>query len=177
MERLHASYFFYLLPRPDKFIPVGHYLPSAILLGASITLNGFDIPNPTEGMLWMIPPFIVALAGWILQSPLVSFVGLLIPRPKGDAQRSMRSITHLIFGAIIPTLAMVNFPQAILLALVSMTFLSPYKPVKVMGMAIHPWLLSRAGMDLKWEWEILGNMTWVAIFVVWLPLSVISVMI
>ncbi|KIR98712.1 hypothetical protein L804_04296 [Cryptococcus deuterogattii 2001/935-1] len=51
LERLHASYFFYLLPFPDHFIPVGNYLPAAVLLGASLTVGGLDCPAPEEGGL------------------------------------------------------------------------------------------------------------------------------
>jgi len=177
LERLHASYFFYLIPRPDKFIPVGNYLPSVILLGASVTLNGFDIPTPIEGILWLVPPFLVAILGWLVQSPLVSFIGILIPKPKGTAKRSASSMAHLLFGAIIPTLGMVNFPQAVMLAFITMTFLFPWKPVRVAAMAAHPYILARAGIDLQWEWEVVGNLTWVMVYAIWVPLSVIAAMI
>jgi glycosylphosphatidylinositol transamidase len=177
LERLHASYFFYLLPLPGKFIPVGHYLPSAILMGASVTLGGFDIPDPVSGFIYLVPPVLIAALGWVLQSPLVSFLGLLVPRPQGDAKRSMKSMAHLGFGAIIPTLAMVNFPQAILLALVTFTLLAPYRLVRIFGMALHPYLLEKLGVDLQHEWEVIGNLTWVGVFALWVPLSVVSMMI
>lgn len=188
LERLHASYFFYLLPRPGKFIPVGNYLPSAILIGASITFGGFDIPNPVEGLLWLLPAAGVAVLGWILQTPLVSFLGLVLPRPgsrrlekgvEGDdsTRRSMIGLVHLLYGAIIPTLAMVNFPQAILLALITLTFLAPYRPIRILGMAFHPYLLEKAGIDLRWEWEVVGNLSWVGVFAIWVPFSVVAVMI
>jgi glycosylphosphatidylinositol transamidase len=177
LERLHASYFFYLFPRPGKFIPVGNYLPAVILLGASITLNGFDIPTPVEGLLWMVPPFLVAIIGWLVQSPLVSFIGILFPKPDGTAKRSMSGMAHLLFGAIIPTLGMVNFPQAVLLGVISTVFLAPWRPVRVLAMAVHPFLLSRAGVDLRWEWEVVGNLSWIGVFAVWVPLSVVAAMI
>jgi glycosylphosphatidylinositol transamidase len=60
LERLYASYF-YLLSAPDHFIPVGHYLPAAVLLGASITLGGFDCPRPFLGVLWLLPATAMAL--------------------------------------------------------------------------------------------------------------------
>lgn len=40
LERLHASFFFYLLTSPDEFIVIGKYLTSAVLVGISLELNG-----------------------------------------------------------------------------------------------------------------------------------------
>ncbi len=40
LERLHASFFFYLLTGPTTFIPIGKYLPSAVLIGIGMELNG-----------------------------------------------------------------------------------------------------------------------------------------
>ena len=40
LERLHASFFFYIMTTPSKFLKIGMYLPSAILAGASLMLGG-----------------------------------------------------------------------------------------------------------------------------------------
>ncbi|KAF8343901.1 GPI transamidase component Gaa1 [Cantharellus anzutake] len=40
LERLHASFFFYLLTGPTTFIPIGKYLPSVVLIGIGMELNG-----------------------------------------------------------------------------------------------------------------------------------------
>ncbi len=40
LERLHASFFFYLFVNPDHYSQVGSYLPVAILLSAVMTLGG-----------------------------------------------------------------------------------------------------------------------------------------
>ncbi|KAF8308107.1 Gaa1-like protein [Clavulina sp. PMI_390] len=40
LERLHASFFFYLFTSPDEFIVIGMYLPSAVLIGIGLELNG-----------------------------------------------------------------------------------------------------------------------------------------
>jgi glycosylphosphatidylinositol transamidase len=173
LERLHASYFFYLLPKQDRFIPVGHYLPIAILFGASVTLGGFDCPAPLSGVFWLLPAFTIGLIGWLLQTPLVSFVALAFPRPKGPVRTSMTSLAHLLFGAVIPTLAMVNFPQAILLAAITITYLTPWRWARLTVLAAHPALLG----GLKEEWLQVGNLTWVGVFAVWVPLWVISAMI
>lgn len=40
LERLHASFFFYILTSPDEFIVIGKYLTSAVLIGVGLELNG-----------------------------------------------------------------------------------------------------------------------------------------
>lgn len=173
LERLHASYFFYLMPQIDHFIPVGNYLPIAVLLGASITLGGFDCPTPLEGIVWMIPAFALSWVAWIFQTPLVSLVAMALPKPHGDARKSVCSLTHLLYGALIPTLAMVNFPQAILLALIVVTYLCAPSWMRLGLLGLHPALVRAGDLDLRWEWETLGNVAWPAVFAVWLPLWII----
>ncbi|ORY26329.1 Gaa1-like protein [Naematelia encephala] len=172
LERLHASYFFYLLPRPGKFLPVGHYLPSAIILGASITIAGFDCPDPLAGLMWLLPAFGLGWIGWALQTPWISFLALAIPRPTGNSRKSLSSLTHLLYGALIPTLAMVNYPQALLLAAVTIAYLAPYRWIRLALLALHPGLI----MGLKEEWETVGNLAWPGIFAIWVPLWCIAAM-
>ena len=40
LERLHASFFFFLLVRPELFMKIGMYLPSAILVGTAMLFSG-----------------------------------------------------------------------------------------------------------------------------------------
>ncbi|KZV73437.1 Gaa1-domain-containing protein [Peniophora sp. CONT] len=40
LERLHASFFFYIMANPGQFLKIGMYLPSAILVGASLMFGG-----------------------------------------------------------------------------------------------------------------------------------------
>ncbi|KAI0780960.1 Gaa1-domain-containing protein [Trametes elegans] len=40
LERLHASFFFYLLVGPGLFMKIGSYLPSAILVGTAMLFSG-----------------------------------------------------------------------------------------------------------------------------------------
>jgi glycosylphosphatidylinositol transamidase len=40
LERLHASFFFYLLTTPDHFLKIGSYLPSAILISVAMIFRG-----------------------------------------------------------------------------------------------------------------------------------------
>lgn len=172
LERLHASYFFYLMPMPHHFIPVGHYLPAAVILGASVTIGGFDCPLPLEGVIWMLPAFVIAWIGWMVQTPLVSLVALALPRPTGDTRKSVNALTHLLYGALIPTLAMVNFPQALLLGTITVSYLMPPRWVRLALLGLHPVLATR--LDLRWEWETIGNLAWPGVFAIWVPLWVLS---
>ncbi|KAH6844855.1 Gaa1-like protein [Chaetomium sp. MPI-CAGE-AT-0009] len=38
LEHLHQSFFFYLLMKPDRFVSIGTYLPSAMLVAANFTI-------------------------------------------------------------------------------------------------------------------------------------------
>ncbi len=42
LERLHASFFFYILTSPEKFLKIGLYLPSAILISAALMIKGLS---------------------------------------------------------------------------------------------------------------------------------------
>lgn len=42
-ERLHASFFLYLLPEPFQFLSVATYLSAPILLGAALTIAGLRL--------------------------------------------------------------------------------------------------------------------------------------
>lgn len=54
LEHLHQSFFFYLLMGKDRFVSIGTYLPSAMLLGASFTVMAIYLwvssgqPAPAE---------------------------------------------------------------------------------------------------------------------------------
>lgn len=40
LERLHASFFFYLLPEPGTFTKIGNYLPSAVVISTAMLFSG-----------------------------------------------------------------------------------------------------------------------------------------
>jgi GPI-anchor transamidase subunit GAA1 len=40
LERLHASFFFYIMTTPSSFLKIGSYLPSAILVAAALMFGG-----------------------------------------------------------------------------------------------------------------------------------------
>lgn len=173
LERLHASYFFYLIPQQDRFIPVGHYLPIAVLLGASITIGGFECPAPLQGLLWFLPAFALGFAGWMLQHPVIILSALALPQPKGDARKSLISLAYLFYGAIIPTLAMVNFPQAILLAFLCLNSFTG----GILGSASGQVMLYMTMEELRLSWLGIGNLAWVGVFALLVPLWTVSAMI
>ncbi|WVR06746.1 hypothetical protein IAU60_003781 [Kwoniella sp. DSM 27419] len=191
LERLHASYFFYLIPRPGQFIPVGHYLPAAVLLGASLTLGGFDCPVPLQGLLHILPAFVASALAWAIDIHPIFLMGApmwFLPRGKdryGPSVQSARALTMLLYGALIPTLAMVNFPQAILLALIATAYLNAPEWIGLFILACtQPGLLLLVvtrkafglDLDLAKDWVEVGNLTWpVGVYGVWLPLWLVSV--
>ena len=40
LERLHASFFFFILTAPDRFMKIGSYIPSVILISAAMMFQG-----------------------------------------------------------------------------------------------------------------------------------------
>jgi len=42
IERLHASFFFYILTSPSQFLKIGLYLPSAILISIAVMIHGLS---------------------------------------------------------------------------------------------------------------------------------------
>ncbi|KIK57676.1 hypothetical protein GYMLUDRAFT_203231 [Collybiopsis luxurians FD-317 M1] len=42
LERLHASFFFYILTNFDRFVKIGNYLPSAILISVAMMFGGLQ---------------------------------------------------------------------------------------------------------------------------------------
>ncbi|XP_077046126.1 GPI-anchor transamidase component GPAA1 isoform X1 [Agelaius phoeniceus] len=76
LERLHQSYFLYLLPSLSRFVSIGSYVPALALLLLVLALRALDLwmrlsrseegegdPPPGEargGLLWLVPPILVS---------------------------------------------------------------------------------------------------------------------
>ncbi|WVN87652.1 uncharacterized protein L203_102835 [Cryptococcus depauperatus CBS 7841] len=180
LERLHASFFFYLLPRPHYFIPVGHYLPAAVLLGASLTIGGFKIPNPVKGLSCVTGAIVISCVSWATGLPLypVMPMAVYLIKPKDSIVKSLKSLSLLLYGALIPTLAMVNFPQSIVLAIFSIAHLLLPGWLKMVPLMAEPTLLALLlnwkGFDLEREWLALGNLAWVGYWSILTPLWTIG---
>ncbi|KAL7424930.1 Glycosyl phosphatidyl inositol protein transamidase complex subunit [Cryptotrichosporon argae] len=169
LERLHASFFFYLLPRPHAFMPVGHYLPIAVLLGASLTLGGLDCPDPLAGLVAVLPALLVAAAAWATQWPVLTLATLAVPKSK-TAASSARALGMLLFGAIVPSLAMVNFPQALALGLIAVVHFEVSTRMRHALVLLNPALW---GLGLRETWEVAGGLAWPGSMVLW-PILYIS---
>ncbi|KAF8637410.1 hypothetical protein AX17_002905 [Amanita inopinata Kibby_2008] len=50
LERLHASFFFFILAAPDRFLKIGSYLPSALLISIAMMFGGL---NNWNSAAWM----------------------------------------------------------------------------------------------------------------------------
>lgn len=95
LERLHASFFFYLLTSgPDEFIVIGQYLTAAVLIGIGLELNGL--------YSWVASGWRKAgPAGWERKKrPLVLSLGVMIA-------------THLIGLALAVVLNSAVFVEAL----------------------------------------------------------------
>jgi hypothetical protein len=230
LERLHASYFFYILPSPDTFLPVGQYLPAVVLIGIGITMRGLSqwveagwVLDTVQGWQRRKRPLLLSLALitgafsqglflWYLQRsargrPLhhdafvrlatwsfmpVAYVLASDTFMDHALNPTISSLTHLLIGAIISALAMVNFPQACLLvALLFPVLIAPqitvvtsrvwppleaFKAVVVFGMSPMALVttVSQSHPDL-WralveEYDVLGSLALPSIYLVWWPL-------
>ena len=77
LERLHASFFFFLLVAPDRFLQIGNYLPSAVLVAVGL-------------MFWGLRGWVDA--GWVgdevEEEGLGEVKGETKEAPKGKAEES-----------------------------------------------------------------------------------------
>ena len=49
LERLHASFFFFILATPDRFLKIGSYLPSTLLISVAMMFGGLKAWNDASG--------------------------------------------------------------------------------------------------------------------------------
>jgi len=111
LERLHASFFFYILNSPDHFLKIGSYLPSAVLISIAMMFGGLKV--------WVD-------AGWFCYQADGS-KGVL-PAPKWSRRRrpvlqalSVMIITHFL-GAMLFTL----IQERIFIANQTVRFFTPF---------------------------------------------------
>jgi hypothetical protein len=67
---------------------------------------------------------------------------------------------------------MVNFPQAVALGLIALAHLLPHRPMRLALLALHPAL----AFGLRGDWEMVGDLAWVGVHAVWVPLWVVGAM-
>lgn len=90
LERLHASFFFYIMTGPQRFLKIGFFLPSAILISVAMMFHGLStwvnaawineetISEPTEkenSLSSSTPPSIKWRSR---RRPVISVLGIMI---------------------------------------------------------------------------------------------------
>ncbi|KAF7363612.1 hypothetical protein MSAN_01018300 [Mycena sanguinolenta] len=83
LERLHASFFFYILTTPERFLKIGSFLPSAVLISVAMMFGGLKLWSDSA---W-IPAATVQLekegdgegSKWIQRSrPVIPVLGMML---------------------------------------------------------------------------------------------------
>ena len=83
IERLHASFFLYLLPEPFQFLSVASYLSAPLLIGASLTIAGlrtWHTAQPDGGLSALKAMNVIMLTGvlvWAVSMIAVSISSTL----------------------------------------------------------------------------------------------------
>ncbi|KAK9477115.1 Gaa1-like protein [Lipomyces japonicus] len=144
LEHLHQSFFFYLLLTTRRFVSIGTYLPSAMLVGASFTVKGISqwlissAETNTASLNHVQQAFhafavfaitiacctiVFAAAAWApSQYYSVIFVAIFLvilplSRPASSASK-LRALANVYAGLFLTTLATLNFSLALLLGVI-----------------------------------------------------------
>ncbi|KAJ7905719.1 Gaa1-domain-containing protein [Mycena olivaceomarginata] len=188
LERLHASFFFYILTTPDRFLKIGSFLPSAVLISVAMMFGGLklwsdsawilDTSIPLEkqgdtGIKWIqrsrpvIPVLGIMLSTHILGGILFSLVSIML---------SVVVTATLLCGLRTPSQRskprhpFINSSKPILLGIpLSISSPSQRLPLRLAKFASYiglglGWIF--AGEELRkalWDWEVLR--VWFAPFV------------
>ncbi|KAJ7063467.1 Gaa1-like protein [Mycena amicta] len=181
LERLHASIFFYILTAPERFLKIGSFLPSAVLISVAMMFGGLKvwsdaawILNTSEKeapSLWVqrrrpvIPILLIMLSThilgfliFILLSTSSFLHGTLLHRPDPQTTAPMSALLkalNLCFAStVISITTVVNFSLAMTLAILLGIPLSVSSASSILPLRIASAL---------WDWQVLG--VWFAPFV------------
>lgn len=99
LERLHQSFFLYVMTSVDTFISVGNYLAAPVLVSAGLTFTGF--------LLWGADGSPKAPAGTVTKGLRQSGVEVRRARPVGKAAFAI-GVSHLVGGVMFALLARVD---------------------------------------------------------------------
>ncbi|KAJ7444901.1 Gaa1-like protein [Mycena latifolia] len=86
LERLHASFFFYILTAPERFLKIGSFLPSAVLISVAMMFGGL---REWSDSAWIPDSFVysekqeadtgLTSAKWIQRSrPVIPVLGIML---------------------------------------------------------------------------------------------------
>ncbi|KAI0636993.1 Gaa1-domain-containing protein [Trametes polyzona] len=124
LERLHASFFFYLLVAPSTFMKIGSYLPSVVLVGTAMLFSGLGE--------WVN-------AGWKSHSadtPETQDAKVAKVAPRADSPRWKRRSRPVLQPIVIMVLT--HMLGALLFLLVSSSLPQIYGPVLFLVFSVIP---------------------------------------
>jgi GPI-anchor transamidase subunit GAA1 len=89
LERLHASFFFYIMTGPQTFLKIGYFLPSAILISVAMMFHGLSIwvnaawihdinSGPTEKKNSLSSPTPPSIKWKKRRRPVIAVLGIMI---------------------------------------------------------------------------------------------------
>ncbi|KAI6779462.1 GPI transamidase component-like protein [Emericellopsis cladophorae] len=248
LEHLHQSFFFYLLMQRDRFVSIGTYLPSAMLLAANFSIMAIylwvqsgqvdadakknakkqtkapatEVAAVTVERSLVLPVAIVAICHALSAVPLyvlnnttapllptafaalaaistaapfvLSYAVLPVYKPTQQQILLMKSLSLLVLGMALSTLATLNFSLAFVIGVLtapmsfvglskneslrwaSATLLTLLAPATVIYSAV-----AGAGLDMghlleqaSFGWTVWGMYTPIVVWTIWWPAWTIS---
>ncbi|KAK9366811.1 Gaa1-like protein [Lipomyces kononenkoae] len=105
LEHFHQSFFFYLLLSPRRFVSIGTYLPSAMLIGASFTIKGIYHWMTSSSTMTDKTIDEAIRAFWLFMATVLFSVGLL--SLSAWLPSSMLASGAFVVMAVTPTLPII----------------------------------------------------------------------
>jgi GPI-anchor transamidase subunit GAA1 len=87
LERLHASFFFYIMTGSQRFLKIGFFLPSAILISVAMMFHGLSTwvdaawiidSEPTEKETWPLSATPLSIKWKNRRRPVIPVLGIMI---------------------------------------------------------------------------------------------------
>ncbi|KAJ7775068.1 Gaa1-like protein [Mycena metata] len=79
LERLHASFFFYILTTPERFLKIGSFLPSAVLISVAMMFGGLRIWSDCAWIPDLSDKKEAGQDKWIQRSrPVIPVLGIML---------------------------------------------------------------------------------------------------
>ncbi|TSR16016.1 Glycosylphosphatidylinositol anchor attachment 1 protein [Bagarius yarrelli] len=144
LERLHQSYFFYLMPSLSHFVSIGYYMPAFGLLAAILLLRALDLwvqigspalvtqdgvseeePSLSPGILSVLTPIVIShLTGVALYTlPILSqetavehFPVFILDKGTEQGWRVLKLAALLYLAVLLGCTALINFSLGFILA-------------------------------------------------------------
>ncbi|CAE6483083.1 unnamed protein product [Rhizoctonia solani] len=123
LERLHASFFFYLLTSAQSFVKIGGYLPAAVIMSIAMTIGGLA--------LWVE-------AGWF-QAPVVVIEG--VRKSESDDGEQVETSKQWVKRSrpVVDAFALVGCTHLLGTAMLFALGTKARPPYKLLGLALSPY--------------------------------------